>query len=87
MIASILGWIATILFSLMLIPQIIKTIKLKTTKGVSIELFIVYFVANCIALVYAMLIEQNPLILKYAIGVVTAILYIGIYVKIKGSET
>ena len=87
MIASILGWIATILFSLMLIPQIIKTIKLKTTKGVSIELFIVYFVANCIALVYAILIDQNPLILKYMIGVVTAILYIYIYVKIKGSET
>jgi len=87
MIASILGWIATILFSLMLVPQIVKTIKLKTTKGVSIELFIVYFIANCIALVYALLIEQNPLILKYTIGLTTAIFYICIYMKIRGNET
>lgn len=87
MIASILGWTATILFSLMLIPQIAKTIKLKTTKGVSVELFVMYFIANCIAFVYAVLIEQNPLIIKYVIGLTTAILYLVIYFKIKGSET
>ncbi|MBS3072994.1 hypothetical protein J4477_04130 [Candidatus Pacearchaeota archaeon] len=31
--AQILGWLATILFSVMLIPQIIKTIKFKDTKS------------------------------------------------------
>ena len=32
-ITQLLGWIATVLFSIMLIPQIIKTIKLKDTNN------------------------------------------------------
>ncbi|MEK7125838.1 MAG: PQ-loop repeat-containing protein [Patescibacteria group bacterium] len=34
-LAQILGWIATFLFSVMLIPQMVKTIKVKDTSGVS----------------------------------------------------
>jgi len=79
-LSQLLGWAATILFSLMLIPQIIKTIKLKDTKGVSISLFIVYLVANIIALAYALLIDQNPLKIKYSIGISTAAFYIVLFV-------
>ena len=39
MIINILGWTATIIFSVMLIPQLIKTIKTKTVKGTSSGLF------------------------------------------------
>ena len=76
---QILGWIATILFSVMLIPQIIKTIHEKNTTGVSLLLFSIYLIANIIALIYAIMIMQNPLIIKYVIGAGTAILYIIIY--------
>ena len=76
---QILGWIATILFSIMLIPQIIKTIHQKDTSGVSLLLFITYLVANIIALVYALMIYQQPLIIKYGIGIGTAVFYIAIY--------
>lgn len=77
--SQILGWTATILFSLMLIPQIIKTIKLKDTKGVSIFLFIIYLIANIIALTYALLIDQNPLKIKYTLGIFTGLFYITIF--------
>jgi MtN3 and saliva related transmembrane protein len=80
-LAQILGWIATFLFSVMLIPQILKTIKLKDTSGVSLLLFISYLVANIIALIYAYLIDQPPLILKYLIGILTAEIYIIVFLK------
>ena len=75
-IAQILGWIATILFSIMLVPQIIKTIRTKDTSGVSLMLFIIYLIANIFALAYAILIFQSPLVLKYSIAIFTAVLYI-----------
>lgn len=77
--AQILGWVATFLFSIMVIPQMIKTIKSKDTSGVSLLLFIIFLVANTIALIYAIMISQPPLIIKYIIAIITTIAYIGIY--------
>lgn len=77
--SQILGWVATILFSIMLIPQIMKTIKTKDTSGVSLALFIIYFNANVVALIYAYMINQPPLILKYAIGIITGAIYITLF--------
>lgn len=79
-IAQILGWTATTLFSLMLIPQIIKTIRLKDARGVSLIFFIVYLIANIIALVYAFMIQQYPLKIKYSLGILTSLFYIGIFI-------
>ena len=78
-VAQILGWTATFLFSIMVIPQIIKTIKLKDTSGVSLLLFIIYLIANIIALIYAFMIYQMPLIIKYVIAIITTVFYIGLY--------
>ena len=78
-IAQILGWIATFLFSIMVIPQMIKTIKSRDTGGVSLLLFIIFLVANIIALIYAIMISQPPLIIKYIIAIVTTITYIAIF--------
>lgn len=77
--AQILGWIATFLFSIMIVPQIIKTIKSRDTSGVSLLLFIIFLVANIIALIYAIMISQPPLIIKYIIAIVTTITYIAIF--------
>ena len=79
-ITQLLGWTATILFSIMLIPQIFKTIKSKEIKGVSLLLFITYLIANIIALIYAYLIAEQPLIIKYFIGIITAEIYIIVFI-------
>ena len=78
-LAQILGWIATFLFSVMVIPQIIKTVRTKDTSGVSLLLFITYLVANVVALAYAFLIYQPPLIIKYIIAIVTTVIYVGLF--------
>ena len=78
-IDQILGWIATFLFSIMVVPQIIKTVKLKDTSGVSLSLFIIYLNANIVALIYAFMINQPPLIIKYIISIISTILYIALF--------
>jgi len=65
--------------AIMIIPQMVKTIKLKDTSGVSLMLFIIFLVANTIALAYALLINQMPLIIKYAIAITTTLIYLGLY--------
>jgi len=57
----------------------VKTIKVKDTKGVSLLLFVTYLIANVIALIYAYLITQPPLIFKYLLGIITAEIYIIIF--------
>jgi MtN3 and saliva related transmembrane protein len=79
-LTQLLGWIATFLFTIMLIPQIFKTIKSRNVKGVSLLLFVTYLVANIIALIYAYLISQEPLIIKYYFGIITAEIYIIIFI-------
>jgi MtN3 and saliva related transmembrane protein len=76
--AQIFGWIATFLFSIMIVPQMIKTIKEKNVDGVSLILFMIYLVANIFALTYALMIVQHPLIFKYtvAIGITSIYLFI-----------
>ncbi len=78
-LSQTLGWIATFLFSIMIIPQMMKTIRTKDTSGVSLFLFIIYFVANIVALVYAILIKQTPLMIKYIISLITTTIYLGLY--------
>jgi MtN3 and saliva related transmembrane protein len=85
-LSQILGWTATILFSLMIVPQIIKTIKSKDTRGVSLLLFVIFLIANIIALAYAIMISQSPLIIKYSIAIVTTIFYIGLFFYYKSRD-
>ena len=78
-LAQTLGWVATILFSIMIIPQMIKTFRTKNTEGVSLLLFVIYLIANIIALIYAFMITQPPLIFKYEIAIMTTVFYIAIF--------
>lgn len=85
-LSQILGYIATFLFSVMYIPQIIKTVKLQSVTDVSLVMYILGFVANIIALIYALMIHQTPLVVKYIIGIVAVSIYIGVYIKVRGKK-
>lgn len=81
-----LGWIATTLFSLAIVAQISKTLRLKRTDGVSALLFVTNLIANIVALAYATLIGQPPLQTKYIIGIVVSIAYLCVYVRYRRAE-
>lgn len=59
----------------------IKTIRTKNVEGVSIIPFWILAIANIDALIYAILISQNPLLVKYLIGLASAAIYIFIFYK------
>jgi uncharacterized protein with PQ loop repeat len=79
---QVLGWIATFLFTSMMIPQTVKTIRTKDIKGVSIWMFLINFVANCVALCYATMISQGPLQVKYILALIATSIYLLVYTKI-----
>ncbi len=85
-LAQALGWTATILFSIMIVPQMIKTLRSKDTRGVSFVLFLIFLIANIIALIYAILIGEQPLIIKYVIAIETTLAYMAIYWYYKKQE-
>ena len=86
-LTQVLGWIATFLFTFMLTPQIIKTIKRRTVDDISIEVSIIALIANVIALIYSLLIQQPPLTIKYILGIITTLIFMYIYFKYKGKES
>jgi MtN3 and saliva related transmembrane protein len=70
MLAQSLGWTATFLFTICYIPQIMKTIRSRTVDGLSVWLFRIQLLANCVALSYATLIGQRPLQIKYTLALI-----------------
>lgn len=80
--ASILGWIATVLFTVCYVPQIMKTLRTKTVDGLSFRLLFISFLANIIAFVYATLIEQPPLQIKYIFALMFLIICLYLYLRV-----
>jgi uncharacterized protein with PQ loop repeat len=81
-LADILGWIATILFTICYIPQILKTRKTQTIDGLSFRLLFISFVANIVALTYATLISQPPLQVKYVLALIFLGICLYLYLKV-----
>lgn len=79
---QILGWIATVLFIICYIPQIMKTYQTKSIDGLSFRLLLISFVGNIVALWYAFLIKQPPLLIKYALTMVLLSICIFLYLKV-----
>jgi len=79
---QVLGWIATTLFTICYIPQMIKTHRTKTIDGLSFRLLLISFIANIVALCYATLIKQPPLQIKYALAMVFLSGCIYLYLKV-----
>jgi MtN3 and saliva related transmembrane protein len=81
-LSDILGWIAAILFAICYLPQIVKTYRTKTVEGLSFGLLFLSFIANIIALWYAILIKQPCLQFKYAIAMLFLAICIYMYLRI-----
>ncbi|MCR4328845.1 MAG: PQ-loop repeat-containing protein [Patescibacteria group bacterium] len=86
-LSAIFGWTATVLFSICYIPQMIKTHQTKTVEGLSFLLLFISLIANIVALIYALLIHQNPLQIKYGLALIFLTATMVVYVKIWRTES
>lgn len=77
-----LGWIATVLFTVCYVPQIIKTVRTRTVEGMSFLLLFLQFIGNIVALWYATRIAQPPLQVKYILALLFLVICIALYLRI-----
>jgi MtN3 and saliva related transmembrane protein len=83
---QVLGWMATALFTICYVPQMVKTYRTKTVDGLSFGLLVISFIANIIALCYALLIKQRPLQIKYTLAMIFLSGCIYLYLKVRFSK-
>ena len=71
-LVTILGFIAGLLTSISLLPQVIRTWKLKKTKDISLWAFIILNIGVALWLIYGLLINDLPLIAANGVGLALA---------------
>ena len=78
---DILGYIAGILVVISLIPQVIKSLKTKSTKDISLLRYIIYITGLILWIIYAILIKNGPVAIMNFIGLLLAVSILFLKVK------
>lgn len=66
-IAEIIGYVATLLSVVSFLPQVLKSWKTKSTKDVSLHMYLIFTTSQILWLVYGILIHSLPLAIANAI--------------------
>lgn len=85
---QVIGYLASIFIPLAFLPQTIKVIKTKETKGVSVIAYSIYFLGVIAFLIFGILLVDIPMIVCQSINgtFATIILSLTIYNVIKKKE-
>ena len=78
---AIIGLIAGTCTTISFLPQVIKTIKIKETKDISISMYIVLATGILLWMIYGILIKDLPVILANSISFVLAIIVLILKIK------
>ncbi len=78
---DILGYIAGLLVTISLLPQVIKSWKTKSTKDISLWRYIIYVIGLILWITYAVIIENGPVAAMNSVGLILAVFIL--YLKIK----
>ena len=81
MIEDIVGFIAGILTSINIIPQIIRSIKTKKVEDVSLWMFIIYDIGLILWVTYGIMILSYPIMIMDGIACLSSLLMT--YIKIR----
>jgi len=78
---NLLGYVAGALVVLSLLPQVIKSWKTKLTRDISLSRYVIYVIGLVLWIAYAFIIENGPVGVMNAIGLVLALSIL--YLKIR----
>jgi len=76
-----LGFIAGICTTVSFLPQVITIYKTKSTKDISLSMFIIFFIGVCLWLIYGIYISSIPITLFN--GITAALVLIILFFKLK----
>jgi len=83
MLTQIIGYLAAIVGTTLMLPQVVKTIKTKKVDDVSLVMLLFYFFNCLLWLVYGLLISALPLILCNSIALLISIFQLVLKFKYK----
>jgi len=82
-IADLIGYLATAVWTFLMLPQVIKSFKTKNMKDISRWMIIMY-IWNCVLrLIYGILINSMPLMLCNFIALIIGLLQLILKIKYK----
>lgn len=82
-ITSFFGFLAGILTTISFVPQLLKVLKTKSTKDISLAMFIIFTVGVFCWLVYGILSASLPIIVSNLIMVILASVILAFKIKYK----
>ena len=68
-LAQIIGLVAAFLTTAAFVPQVIRTLKTKSTRDISLGMFTMMFTGTALWLVYGLMIDELPVILANSVSV------------------
>ncbi|MFC1690693.1 SemiSWEET transporter [Nanoarchaeota archaeon] len=77
----LIGLTAGILTTASFLPQVIKTIKLKETKDISLAMYSIISTGIFLWLVYGLLIKDLPVVLANAVSLILVLTMVGLKLK------
>jgi len=83
---TIVGLIACLLTTGAFLPQIIKTIRTKDTKSISLTMYIAYSAGICLWILYGCLLKNEIMIFANIIALLLGILMIVLKIKYRNSN-
>ncbi|MEH7304811.1 SemiSWEET transporter [Neobacillus drentensis] len=78
---SVIGYIAAILTTVSFLPQAIKTIKDKTTDGISLGMYSMFTSGVLLWLVYGFFVKDIPIIIANSITFILAVTILALTIK------
>ena len=80
---EIIGLIAAFLTTAAFLPQVVKTYKTKDTSGLSLTMYIAFFIGIILWLIYGIHLNSLPIILANAITAISTLSLIFMKIKYK----
>jgi uncharacterized protein with PQ loop repeat len=78
---NLFGVVSQILFALCLIPQPIKTARVKHVKGVSLSMWVFQGLGFLFGLIYGLELQEMPLIAGNVFGLVISVIFCVLYFR------
>ena len=80
---SIIGYLAAILTTVSFVPQAIQTIKTKNTKGISLNMYLMFSIGVLCWLVYGLVNNDIPMIIANSITFVFSLIILAYKIKFR----
>jgi len=78
---EICGWIGSLLLALRAIPQLVKSIRTKSSKDISRLFLIMWIIGNILSILYVIHSNDIPLLLNFSLNTIIPSIILGVKLK------